>query len=128
MKYWVIQTIYNKVQEKKIKERVSFRVPTCLQAKKKGRMFIIGKYEAVHPWVTSLGGLCKRDERQLTKEKRKKEGIISHLRQIKPSDLFSACINLSEKHYCTAMSFGGVQLHIYLIIYGCDTSWNSCPN
>ena len=42
---------------------------------------LVGKYEAVHPqssWVTSLGGLCKRNEGILqTKEKRKKEGIIS---------------------------------------------------
>ena len=36
-----------------------------------------------------------------------------HLHHIKPSDSFSACINLSEKHNYTARSCGGVQLHIY---------------
>ena len=36
-----------------------------------------------------------------------------HLHQIKPSDSFSACINLIEKHYYTDRSFGGVQLYIY---------------
>ena len=36
---------------------------------------------------------------------------------MKPSDLFSACMNLSERHYYTAKSFGGVQLHIYHYLY-----------
>ena len=40
-----------------------------------------GKYEAAHPqspWMMSLGRLCKLNEGNLlTKEKRKKEGIIS---------------------------------------------------
>ena len=35
------------------------------------------------------------------------------------SDSFSACYNLSEKHYYISRSFGGVQLHIYLIKLWC---------
>ena len=36
-----------------------------------------------------------------------------HLGQIKPSDWYSACINLSEKYYYIPRSFGGVELYIY---------------
>ena len=67
---------------------------------------MFSKCEAVHPqcpWVMSLGRLCKRNEG--------KEEERRHLLNYS----YSAYVNLSEKPYCIPRSFGGVQLHIYVL-------------
>ena len=73
------------------------------------------KYEPVHPTQTgvlSLGRLCKGNQGNLQRKRGKKKA--SYLpNKINPSDSFSACKNLSEKHCFIDLSrsFGGVQLH-----------------
>ena len=73
----------------------------------------------------SLGGLCKRNDSNLLMKRVRKKALISpkldlesiHLRQIIPSDSYSACIKLSEKNITTHPVLLGVYSFTRILEY-----------